>query len=176
VSDTDRTLEALRRAGPAGVTTLELRRAGISGNPSQRRAELEERGHVIDSEEERNGRRRWSRYVLTYDAEREAEGSRPDGGVNASAGLSLSAADDAGGGGARLPIAADSAASPGADPHSAEGAPAEAVAPHPDPRLSPPSPSAGDTPCPPVEGTLFDTVDLDIPPIRRTYGREEEAA
>jgi hypothetical protein len=175
MSDTQRLYELLQ-AHPEGVHTHDLRRRGISGNPSQRASDAEELyGVQIERITEFRNGRNGKRFKLV-DAEREAEGSRPDGGVNASAGLSLSAAHDAGGGVARHPIAADSRPSPGADPHSAEGAPAEAVAPHPDPRLSPPSPSAGDTPCPPVEGTLFDTVDLDIPPIRRTYGREEEAA
>lgn len=64
MSDRDRLLELLRERGAAGVTTFEIRRSGVSGNPSQRKAELEELGYKIDAQPYAEGRRRGRRYVL----------------------------------------------------------------------------------------------------------------
>lgn len=48
---------ALLEAHPRGVHSHELRRLGISGNPSQRAADLEAQGHEIERKREfRNGR------------------------------------------------------------------------------------------------------------------------
>lgn len=49
MSDTDRLLDLLQAASDTGVHTSELRYHGVSGNPSQRRADLEERGYTISS-------------------------------------------------------------------------------------------------------------------------------
>lgn len=64
-----RMLDWLRERGPRGVHTFELRAQGI-GNPSQRVAELEERGHVIDSVREEFGPNgsTGARYTLRVDA------------------------------------------------------------------------------------------------------------
>ena len=57
-------LRELRNAGPRGVHTFELRRMFI-GNPSQRIAELEQKGYRITSTREKlHGRAVGSRYVL----------------------------------------------------------------------------------------------------------------
>lgn len=60
----DRVLAMLQAAGGRGVHTFELRREFI-GNPSQRIAELEARGHRIDHTRERlNGDAVGTRYRL----------------------------------------------------------------------------------------------------------------
>jgi hypothetical protein len=64
VSDRDRLLELLRERGSLGITTFEIRRMGVSGNPSQRKAELEKRGFVIHTKPYKEGRRRGRRYIL----------------------------------------------------------------------------------------------------------------
>lgn len=66
----EQVLAMLRKAGAHGVHTFELRREFI-GNPSQRIAELRDRGHGIRvSERERlHGRSLGVRYFLEYDAE-----------------------------------------------------------------------------------------------------------
>jgi hypothetical protein len=64
-------LQILRDAGKRGIHTFELRREYI-GNPSQRIAELEARGHIISSTRERlNGDAWGARYVLERDADRD---------------------------------------------------------------------------------------------------------
>lgn len=56
MSDRERVLEILERDG--SVTSFELRRNGVSGNPSQRVRELKVQGYAIESEryEEAPGR------------------------------------------------------------------------------------------------------------------------
>jgi hypothetical protein len=63
ISDTDRVLELLKR-GP--VLSCELRKGGISGNPSERIRELEKRGVEVDKELTKDpvSGRRCSRYTL----------------------------------------------------------------------------------------------------------------
>lgn len=67
-------LAVLRERGSRGVHTFELRRMYI-GNPSQRIAELEARGHRITHgpKERLNGEALGVRYRLEHDAERAAE-------------------------------------------------------------------------------------------------------
>lgn len=66
MTDTDRMYEELVEAGPRGVHTLDLRRKGISGNPSQRATDIEAKyGVRIHRETERQGDRNGSRYTLT---------------------------------------------------------------------------------------------------------------
>lgn len=71
-TDRDRVLARLRR-GP--VHSTEIRRSGLSGNPSQRIAELRDLGHHITAEskpwKDANGKRRpGTLYTLTLDPER----------------------------------------------------------------------------------------------------------
>jgi hypothetical protein len=77
-SDASRVLHLLERAGRAGVHSHELRRAGISGNPSQRIIDLQELGYEITSEREHVGRRPGARYKLV---EPGAAGQTPSSGV-----------------------------------------------------------------------------------------------
>lgn len=88
MSDRQRMLDLLRERGFCGVTTFELRRMGISGNPSQRRAELEELGYRIDVKPHREGRRNGRLYVLRREpvevAAVEASGDRATGVVGSS--------------------------------------------------------------------------------------------
>ena len=67
-TDTARLLTALRARGPVGIHSHEIRRLGISGNPSQRVKELEEDGHQIEHRREHKGRRPGVRYRLLADA------------------------------------------------------------------------------------------------------------
>jgi Helix-turn-helix domain len=69
-SQTDRVLTALRNAGELGVHTFSLRREPpYIGNPSERVADLERRGHVITATRERLNGEAWGcRYRLTFDA------------------------------------------------------------------------------------------------------------
>jgi hypothetical protein len=65
----DTVLAMLRSRGTRGVHTFELRRQYI-GNPSQRIAELEARGHrITHTREKLNGTATGTRYVLTVDAD-----------------------------------------------------------------------------------------------------------
>ena len=65
-SDKTKVLEILERDGE--VTSFQLRRAGISGNPSQRVRELKEQGHTIESERYQESPGRYgSRYWLVPD-------------------------------------------------------------------------------------------------------------
>lgn len=92
MSDRDRMLALLKERGATGVTTFELRRSGVSGNPSQRKAELEERGHRIAVEPYTEGRRRGRRYILI--SEHQTGGSKPGERTPArSSGASPAAAD-----------------------------------------------------------------------------------
>lgn len=68
MTDRIRLLQALRDAGSTGVHSHDLRRAGISGNPSQRIRELRLEGHVIEGEPERRNGRPGKRWTLTHDA------------------------------------------------------------------------------------------------------------
>ena len=111
-------LEFLRERGQHGAHTSEIRRQGISGNPSQRRLDLIDRGCRISSTPEdftdaRGKRRRGARFILI---------SEPD-----DVGLD-------GGPGVSPPVSA----APG-------------------PEQLPAVEPSGDQ--------LFDTVDLDIPPV-----------
>ena len=52
ITDKDKLLALLRNRGAEGVHTAELRRMGVSGNPSQRRLDLLADGYEIASERE----------------------------------------------------------------------------------------------------------------------------
>jgi hypothetical protein len=67
VTDRDRLLALLRARGDRGVTTFEIRRRGISGNPSQRKADLEELGYLITVKPYSEGKRHGCRYTLVSD-------------------------------------------------------------------------------------------------------------
>lgn len=71
MTQADQTLAKLRERGEDGLHTFEMR-AMFIGNPSQRIAELEARGHVIGvSPKERLRGKAWGvRYTLLSDAER----------------------------------------------------------------------------------------------------------
>lgn len=55
---------ALLEAHPAGVHSHDLRSKGISGNPSQRAADLEAKGHKLERVRENRGKRPGTRYKL----------------------------------------------------------------------------------------------------------------
>lgn len=77
VTQADQVLDAARQRGAQGVHTFELRRAYI-GNPSQRIAELEQRGHRFTKTREKlNGEAVGTRYVLVHDAEAAAPAKAP---------------------------------------------------------------------------------------------------
>lgn len=67
MTDCDRMLDELAKAGPAGVHSHDLRRMGISGNPSQRAADLEAKGHKLRRVRENRGKRPGVRYFLVSD-------------------------------------------------------------------------------------------------------------
>lgn len=70
MSDTDLMYRMLRQAGPRGCHTLDLRREGVSGNPSQRAADIEAKyGVTVDREWENRGRRRGKRFRLSSGVE-----------------------------------------------------------------------------------------------------------
>lgn len=73
MSQEDITLTMLRQAGPHGVHTFEMRAAYI-GNPSERIARLERRGHRIrvGPKERLNGTAVGVRYYLECDADHAA--------------------------------------------------------------------------------------------------------
>lgn len=85
MSDTDRMYRLLKREGPRGVHTLDLRRQGYSGNPSQRKADIEKKyGVRIDAKRETKDGRNGSRYRLqgvgVSAGMGPTEGTRPCGG------------------------------------------------------------------------------------------------
>ena len=49
MTDRDRVLQALREAGSTGLHSTAMRRRGLTGNPSQRIAELRDRGYRIEA-------------------------------------------------------------------------------------------------------------------------------
>jgi len=64
MTDNERLLTAPRARGPVGIHSHEIRKLGISGNPSQRISELEEAGYSIEHKREHKGRRPGVRYTL----------------------------------------------------------------------------------------------------------------
>lgn len=72
-TDTQRLLIALQARGPKGIYSHEIRKLGISGNPSQRVADLEALGYEIDHRREHKGRRPGVRYTLTAEPQSLAE-------------------------------------------------------------------------------------------------------
>jgi len=64
VSDRLRVLAQLQRAGASGVHSLDLRREGFTGNPSQRMNELRDEGYVIEAKREARFDRNGTRYTL----------------------------------------------------------------------------------------------------------------
>lgn len=67
MSDRERTLDFLRERGGIGVTSFELRRFGITGNPSQRIRELRDEGYVISQVPYAEAHRQGRRYFLELD-------------------------------------------------------------------------------------------------------------
>jgi hypothetical protein len=63
VTDCDRLLAALKAAGPRGLHSHDIRRQGLSGNPSQRVTELQARGFAVSSTRENRGKRPGARYI-----------------------------------------------------------------------------------------------------------------
>lgn len=76
-TDTERVLEALRAAGGRGLHSHDIRRRGLSGNPSQRMSDLQDLGYVIEAQRENVGRRPGTRYFLKRDVG--AGAGRPEG-------------------------------------------------------------------------------------------------
>lgn len=76
VSDAERMLRLLRTAGSLGVHSHDLRRRGITGNPSQRAADLEAKGHSIERVRENRGRRPGTRYTLLVDVGKQHRADR----------------------------------------------------------------------------------------------------
>lgn len=68
-TDCERVLLALRAMGPKGIHSRELRTRHITGNPSQRIADLEAKGYVINHEREHIGKRPGTRYRLVSEPE-----------------------------------------------------------------------------------------------------------
>lgn len=65
MSDTDRLYRLLKREGSRGVHTHDLRREGISGNPSQRATDVEQKyGVKVARPREFRGGRNGSRFKL----------------------------------------------------------------------------------------------------------------
>ncbi len=64
LTDCDRIAIALKARGSAGIHSHEIRKLGLSGHPSMRISELEERGYVIEHTREFKGRRPGVRYTL----------------------------------------------------------------------------------------------------------------
>lgn len=69
----------LREAGPRGVHSLEIRRSGTSGNPSQRLREIAAHGVEVRKRRESIGRRPGIRAWLAEYAPPDAERVNPDG-------------------------------------------------------------------------------------------------
>jgi hypothetical protein len=63
-TDCQRIALALKVAGPNGLHSHTIRKRGLSGHPSMRISELEERGYEIEHTREFKGRRPGVRYVL----------------------------------------------------------------------------------------------------------------
>ena len=79
-TDRQRMLELLREAGDRGVHTHDLRRLGVSGNPSQRATDLEQLdGCMIRRVRERRGRRPGSRFFLVSEPREVARDPVPAG-------------------------------------------------------------------------------------------------
>jgi hypothetical protein len=68
IPDRVRYARALRAAGSRGLHTSEIRSSRLSGNPSQRAADLEERGFRIRIRPEHLGGRNGARHTLIHDA------------------------------------------------------------------------------------------------------------
>lgn len=67
MSDRLRVLEALRQASWDGLRSLDMRRLGLTGNPSERIRELRAEGFVISARPYTEGKRRGKVYVLEFD-------------------------------------------------------------------------------------------------------------
>lgn len=64
LTDCERLGLILRLRGKKGIHSHEIRKLAISGNPSQRIADLEEQGFEIEHRREHKGKRPGVRYVL----------------------------------------------------------------------------------------------------------------
>jgi len=71
--DRDRILIALKARGSQGVHSHEIRRLGLSGHPSMRISELEDRGYEIEHTREHKGRRPGVRYMLVSEPQSVSE-------------------------------------------------------------------------------------------------------
>ncbi len=78
LTDARRMWVMLRDAGAAGVHSHELRRAGISGNPSQRAKDIADHGVAVATRRENVGRRPGARYWLGEHAPSDAHPVRPN--------------------------------------------------------------------------------------------------
>lgn len=86
MSDTDTFLTLLRRSGPHGVHSHYARKAGISGNPSQRAKDLADRGLAVATKREHLNGRNGSRYWLAEHAPDDANRVEPNPSKDAEAG------------------------------------------------------------------------------------------
>jgi hypothetical protein len=68
IPDRVRYARALRAAGTRGLHTHHIRMSGLSGNPAQRAADLEERGFRIRIRPEHLGGRNGARHTMIRDA------------------------------------------------------------------------------------------------------------
>ncbi len=78
LTDSRRMWVMLRDAGRAGVHSHELRRVGISGNPSQRAKDIVTYGVDLATRREAVGRRPGARYWLAEHAPQDAHPVRPN--------------------------------------------------------------------------------------------------
>jgi hypothetical protein len=79
VSGTDAIYRLLQREGSRGVHTLDLRREGFSGNPSQRATDIEKKyGVRVDRQIEYRGKKRGSRFRLVGVGVGQGQGSRKE--------------------------------------------------------------------------------------------------
>lgn len=106
MSDRERLLEALRAAGDRGIHTFEIRKGGISGNPSERRRELLALGYGIRAEREKMNGRWGKRFFLEHDAAAgagtcESDAIRCSSSVGRGGGIPPSPADQSPGSDAR---------------------------------------------------------------------------
>ena len=148
MSDRARVLDRLRRGS---VHSIELRREGYTGNPSQRINELIEEGHTIRRDPEpwkdAEGKQRGGvRYTLIGDAE------------------SSTPTDEPGGAPAPLP---DHAAGFVGEAHDDSGLTADSPLPHPAPERT--IPGEGQDAGQPSEPSLFSLAEIDLVPGRPSY-------
>lgn len=72
MSDIQRVLKAAQDAGSKGIFSLDMRREGLTGDPSRRICDLEEKGFSFSKTREKQGERFGVRYVLLENVESSA--------------------------------------------------------------------------------------------------------